>query len=217
MTALPIAVAGDLPLEKRGEFRVASGAVIPNLGKIRMKSTDENGIERTLRGNITEVAKTAAKFCRGLQKMRLSSLRKWRNLVGTKHSCCFGSSSSFGQAQSLESSWQEHQALHREGRSWHRWSPLQAGPGCRLTMDNVTSRMNLRINLRSSGECWPLVSQQSWRGRNILKRTMLCSHLGARCVCVCESERNMCTASQTDGQGIGTIRTQKKLRFLLHV
>ena len=57
MTALPIAVAGDLPLEKRGEFRVASGAVIPNLGKIKMKSTDENGIERTLRGNITEVAK----------------------------------------------------------------------------------------------------------------------------------------------------------------
>ena len=48
----------------------------------------------------------------------------------------------------------------------------------------MTSRMNLWINLRSSGECWPLVSPQSWRGRNILKRIMLCSHLGARCVCV---------------------------------
>ena len=35
VTALPIAVAGDLPLEKRGEFRVASEAVIPNLGKIK--------------------------------------------------------------------------------------------------------------------------------------------------------------------------------------
>ena len=57
VTALPNAVAGDLPLEKRGELRVASGAVIPNLGKIKMKSTDESGIERTLRGNITEVAK----------------------------------------------------------------------------------------------------------------------------------------------------------------
>ena len=57
VTALPIAVAGGLPLEKRGEFRVASGAVIPNLGKIKMKSTDESGIDRTLRGNITEVAK----------------------------------------------------------------------------------------------------------------------------------------------------------------
>ena len=55
-TALPIAIAGDLPLEKCGEFRVASGATIPNLGKIEMKSTDESGIERTLRGNITEVS-----------------------------------------------------------------------------------------------------------------------------------------------------------------
>ena len=57
VTALPIAIAGDLPLEKCGEFRVASGAVIPNLGKIKMKSMDENGIERTVRGNITEVSK----------------------------------------------------------------------------------------------------------------------------------------------------------------
>ena len=57
MTALPIAIAGDLPLEKCGEFRVASGAVIPNLGKIKMKSMDESGIERTVRGNITEVSK----------------------------------------------------------------------------------------------------------------------------------------------------------------
>ena len=64
-------------------------------------------------------------------------------------------------------------------------------------MDNVTSRMNLQINLRSSGECWPLVSPQNWRGRNILKRTMLCSHLGARCVCVCESERNRSTAKNS--------------------
>ena len=48
-TALPIAVAGNLPLEKRGEFRVASGAVIPNLGKIKMKSTGGGGIERILR------------------------------------------------------------------------------------------------------------------------------------------------------------------------
>ena len=57
VTALPTVVAGDLPLEKRGEFPVASGAVTPNLGKIKMKSTDESGIEGTLQGNITEVAK----------------------------------------------------------------------------------------------------------------------------------------------------------------
>ena len=37
VTALPIAIAGDLPLEKCGEFRVASAAVIPNLGKVKMK------------------------------------------------------------------------------------------------------------------------------------------------------------------------------------
>ena len=34
VTALPVSVAGDLPLEKRGEFRAASGAVIPDMGKI---------------------------------------------------------------------------------------------------------------------------------------------------------------------------------------
>ena len=57
VTALPVAVAGDLPLEKRGEFRVASGAVIPNMGKIKMKSTDESGVARSIRGHITEVSK----------------------------------------------------------------------------------------------------------------------------------------------------------------
>ena len=57
MTALLVAEAGDLPLEKHGEFRVAPGAVIPNLGKIKMKSTDESGVARSIRGHITEVAK----------------------------------------------------------------------------------------------------------------------------------------------------------------
>ena len=41
VTALPIAIA-----------------VIPNLGKIKMKSMDESGTKRTVRGNITEVSKT---------------------------------------------------------------------------------------------------------------------------------------------------------------
>ena len=57
VTALPIAIAGDLPLEKCCEFRVVPGATMPNSGKIKMKSTDESGMERTLRGNITEVSK----------------------------------------------------------------------------------------------------------------------------------------------------------------
>ena len=45
--------------------------------------------------------------------MGLASLRRWRNLVGTKVPYCLGNSSSFGKAQSLESSWKEHQALPR--------------------------------------------------------------------------------------------------------
>ena len=136
--------------------------------------------------------------------MELASLRRWRNLVGTKFSCCLGNSSSFGQAQSLEGTWEDHLGVGRASsstakgtctlhmcelamshRSLHQSNqPRTAGPGWKLTMDNVTSRRNLRINLRSSGECWKLVSPQSWRGRNLLKRIMLCSHLGARCVCV---------------------------------
>ena len=47
--ALPIAGAGDLPLEKRGEFRVASGAVIPNLGKIKMIMVSRGHFEETSR------------------------------------------------------------------------------------------------------------------------------------------------------------------------
>ena len=57
VTALPVAVGGDLPLEKQGELRVASGAVIPNLCMIKMKSPDESGVARSIRGHITEVAK----------------------------------------------------------------------------------------------------------------------------------------------------------------
>ena len=52
VTALPIAIVGDLLLEKCGEFRVASGATIPILGTTKMTSTDESG-----RGNVTEVSK----------------------------------------------------------------------------------------------------------------------------------------------------------------
>ena len=57
VTALPVAEAGGLPPEKQGELRVAAGAVIPNLSKIKMKSTKEGGQERSIRGHITEVAK----------------------------------------------------------------------------------------------------------------------------------------------------------------
>ena len=57
VTALLVAAARDLPLDKQCEFRVASGAVIPNLGKIKLKSTDESGFAGLIRGLITDVAK----------------------------------------------------------------------------------------------------------------------------------------------------------------
>ena len=107
VTALPVAVAGDPLLQKRGEFRVASRAVIPNLEKIKMKSTDESGVARSIRGHIT------AERCGGLQEMGLSSLRGRRNPFGTKFSCCLGGPSNFEKSQGLESSWQEHQTLPR--------------------------------------------------------------------------------------------------------
>ena len=74
--ALLVAVAGDLLLEKRGEFRVASGAVIPNLVKIKMKSTDESGLARSIRGHITEVGKpllSAAEVSRRWDSLLFSS------------------------------------------------------------------------------------------------------------------------------------------------
>ena len=49
-----------------------------------MKLMDESGIERTVRGNICGGLQTAAACCGGLQKTGLASLRRWRNLVGTK-------------------------------------------------------------------------------------------------------------------------------------
>ena len=49
MTALPVAVARNLHLEKRGEFRVPSGAVVPNLGKIKMN----------LRGRFADTSRNA--------------------------------------------------------------------------------------------------------------------------------------------------------------
>ena len=80
VTALLVAVARDLPLEKQGEFRVASGAVIPDLGKMKMKSTDENGVARSIRRHITEVAKPLLSAAEVSRKLGLSSLRGWRNL-----------------------------------------------------------------------------------------------------------------------------------------
>ena len=42
----------------------------------------------------------------------------------------------------------------------------RVGPGWKLTMDNTMNRWNVRINLKSSGECWKPVSPQSWRQKH---------------------------------------------------
>ena len=114
LTALPVAVAGDLPLEKRGEFRVASGAVIPNLGKIKMQSTDESGVARLVRGHITEGAKPLLSVAEVSRRWDPLLFEDGGILFGTKLSCCFGGPSNFEKAQGLESSWQEHQTLPRK-------------------------------------------------------------------------------------------------------
>ena len=111
MTALPVAVAGDL--EKEGEFRVASGAAIPKLGKIKMRSTDESGVARSIRGHITEVAKPLLSAAEVSRKWDFLLFEDGRILFGTNFLCCLGDPSDFEKSQSSESSWQEHQILPR--------------------------------------------------------------------------------------------------------
>ena len=57
VTALSVAMGEGLPLHEQGEFRVASGMAIRNLGKVSLQTEDEYGIRRQLRGNVTEVSK----------------------------------------------------------------------------------------------------------------------------------------------------------------
>ena len=57
VTALPVEMAEGLALEQRGEFRVASGAAIPNLGRVNIPTLDEHGVRRNMKGSITEVRK----------------------------------------------------------------------------------------------------------------------------------------------------------------
>ena len=164
VTALPIAVAGDLPLEKRGEFRVASGAVIPNLGKIKMKSMNESEIERTLRGNITEVAKTL------LSVAEVS--KRWDSVLFEDGGILLERNTSV--ALEIRAVLAQHNVwsrrgksirLHREGNLYNAYvrtgdvtpelAPVEPSSSwTRMEVDDG-SRMNQRINQRSSGECWP--------------------------------------------------------------
>ena len=56
-TALPVDLAQGVHLEKIGEFMTASGEVIPNYGKVKFKTVDEDRNPRVVRGSVTEVHK----------------------------------------------------------------------------------------------------------------------------------------------------------------
>ena len=164
VTALFVAVAGALPLGKRGEFRVASGAVIPHLGKIKMKSTDESGVARSIRGHITEVAKPLLSALEVSKRWTLFSSRReepcWNEiLLLLWMSEQFGPSTESGIVMARASDFTEkatcttrtcelamsHWSLHLSNQ------PRRAGPEWTWTMEMMMSRMK-RINLRSSGE-----------------------------------------------------------------
>ena len=55
--ALPGYLAEDVALEKIGDFTVASGDTIPNLGRVAFKVEDENGVKRGIKGSVTSVHK----------------------------------------------------------------------------------------------------------------------------------------------------------------
>ena len=154
VTALPVAVAGDLPLDKRGEFRVASGAVIPNLGKIKMKCGTHHGS-----------CQASTEGCGGLQEVGLSSLRGRRDPLGNENFLLLWLSEQFlkstrsGIVTARASDFTEkatcttltcelamsHRSLHRSNQ------PRRAGPGWTWTMEITMSRMK-PINVRSSRE-----------------------------------------------------------------
>ena len=198
VTALPVAVAGALPLEELGEFRVASGAVVPNMGKIKMKSTDESGVARSIRGHITEIAKpllSAAENSRIwdsllfkdggilLERNFTVSLEVRAILKNHRVWDCHGKSIRLYREENL------HNAFVRTGHvtpeSLRRSSqPRRAGPDLEKwtwTMEIMMSRTK-QNNLRNSGKFQLHANTQSWRGRNIFRQIVLCLHRGAKCV-----------------------------------
>ena len=56
-TALPIEMAQGIPLTQAGEFMTANGAVIPNYGRVKLDTVDEDWNMRAVRGAVTEVHK----------------------------------------------------------------------------------------------------------------------------------------------------------------
>ena len=56
-TALPVALAQDVKLTPVGHFNVASGARVPNYGRVEIPIRDEQGYLHPLQGSVTEVVK----------------------------------------------------------------------------------------------------------------------------------------------------------------
>ena len=112
VTALPVA-AGDPPLEKRVEFRVVSGAVSPNLVKIKMKSTDESGVSRSIRGHLTEVAKPLLSAAEVSRRWDSLFIEDGGILLERNSAVALEVRAILKKKSGLEWSWQEHQTLPR--------------------------------------------------------------------------------------------------------
>ena len=171
-----------------------------------MTSTDESGIERILRANITQVSKpllSAAEVFKRWDSLLFEDggiLLERNTLVALEIRAVLAKHKVWSRrGKSIR--------LYREGNLYSAYvrigdvppepAPVEQAEDSWISMEvdggqrNEQDESADQPELRSSKECWPLVSPQRWRGRNILKRIMLCSHFGARCVCVCvcESER----------------------------
>ena len=182
-----------------------------------MKSTDESGIERTHRGNITEdgtlcSSKTEDFFW----NETLLLLGKFEQFWPSTKSGVVVARASDSTAKATCTMRMCELAMSR--RSWHRSSPLstwtrmEVDDGQRDEQDESADQLEeLRrvlaaLSARRTGEA-ETFSNESCCVRFLVRG-------------VCESERKRSTASETDEQGIGkarTIRTQNLLSFLLHV
>ena len=234
VTALPVAVAENLPLEKQGEFLVASGAVIPNLGKTKTKSTDESGVARSIRGHITEVAKPL------LSVAEVS--RRWDSLLFEDGGILLERNSTpvaleIGSILKNHRVWDRHGKsirLHREGNlynafvrtgavtpelapvwpaeeSWTRPGEMDVDDGGRDEQDEAEQPEELR-RVPAARQPTELERQNYFSDKSCCVCTVVQS--------VCESKGNRSTAQETDSRGIGkarTGRTQNLLRLLPRV
>ena len=229
VTALLVAVAGDPPLEKRGEFRVASGAFTPNLGKIKMKSTDESGVARSIRGHITEVAKpllSAAEVSKRwdsllfqdegilLERTFLVALEVRAILKKHKVWKRHGKSIRLYREGNLYNAYVRVVAMSHRSLHWLNRGELDQDGRGRWRSDEQDEANQLEELRRVSAARQPteLERQRSIFTQLYCVRTLVRS--------VCTSKRNRSTTPQTHSHGTGkatTGWTQNLLRLPLHV